>query len=75
MTTLEIILLSYIILNWISFPLIGLTPKRHSKTLIFLLIILNPIVSIFLLITDMIGKFYKGKGVEKWTNQKWLTLW
>ena len=48
MTTLEIILLSYIILNWITFALIALTPRGHSKTLIFLSLILNPIVTIFL---------------------------
>ena len=48
MTTLEIVLLSYIILNWITLALIGLTPRGHSKTLIFLSLILNPIISIFL---------------------------
>ena len=56
MTTLEIILLSYIVLNWISFALIGLTPRGRSKTLICLSLVLNPIVSVYLAIKG----FFKG---------------
>ena len=56
MTTLEIVLLSYIVLNWISFALVGLTPRGHSKTLICLSLILNPIVTIYLAIKG----FFKG---------------
>lgn len=50
MTTLEIILLAYIVLNWIAFALAGITSTRHWKTLVFLSFVLNPIVSIFLAI-------------------------
>lgn len=59
MTTLEIILLGYIVLNWFAFTLIAIIPKRHWKTLVFLTFVLNPIVSIFLTI-----KFLKAGNEE-----------
>lgn len=57
MTTLEIILATYIVLNWIAFALVAITPRGYSKTLMFLTFVLNPIASIFLTIKfSKVGK-------------------
>ena len=56
MTTLEIILVSYIVLNWISTALVLSIPRGRSKTLILLSLIVNPIVSIYFGIKG----FFKG---------------
>ena len=56
MTTLEIILVSYIVLNWISTALVLSIPRERSKTLILLSLIVNPIVSVYFAIKG----FFKG---------------
>ena len=60
MTTLEIILISYILLNWFIMIMIAILPKRFTDKVSFIFIIICP-----LLIIGVIGEGIKEKLNEK----------
>ena len=65
MTTLEIILISYILLNWFLGIMIAILPKRFTDKVSFIFIIIFPPL-IIAVIVDLI----KRKMKEKKRNRK-----
>ena len=60
MTTLEIILISYILLNWFLIIMFAVLPKRVSDKVFFIFIIIcPPLIIVFI-----------GKGIKEELNEK-----
>ena len=75
MTTLEMILIIYILLNWFLGIMVGVVPRRFIRTIYFILIIICPPLIIGFIVEGIIENHNKReknertKGARKWNGK------
>lgn len=65
MTTLEMILIIYILLNWFLGIMVGVVPRRFIRTISFILIIICPPLIIGFIVEGIIENHNKKKNTKE----------